>query len=242
MAGFAAFRRTAAAAAEAVPTRSGPEGSSRNEFRSGRRPASHLQRAAAARDTRGPATTARRTSDRKAPDDRRTPCRIGRRNLAKDASAEGAADEFLSRPIRLSGAGAQIPATDLRRSDRPGRLVRTLTNAFKTGRIAQAFMLTGVRGVGKTTDGAHDRARAELHRRRRTRAGRPSNPAAPASTAIAIAEDRHVDVGDGRRQPHRRRRHPRADRGRALSPRARATRSTSSTKCTCCRRTPSTRC
>ena len=30
-------------------------------------------------------------------------------------------------------------------------MVRTLTNAFSTGRIAQAWMLTGVRGVGKTT-------------------------------------------------------------------------------------------
>ncbi len=30
-------------------------------------------------------------------------------------------------------------------------MVRTLTNAFHTGRIAQAYMLTGVRGVGKTT-------------------------------------------------------------------------------------------
>ncbi len=30
-------------------------------------------------------------------------------------------------------------------------MVRTLTNAFASGRIAQAFMLTGVRGVGKTT-------------------------------------------------------------------------------------------
>ena len=30
-------------------------------------------------------------------------------------------------------------------------MVRTLANAFETGRIAQAYMLTGVRGVGKTT-------------------------------------------------------------------------------------------
>ena len=30
-------------------------------------------------------------------------------------------------------------------------MVRTLTNAFASGRIAQAYMLTGVRGVGKTT-------------------------------------------------------------------------------------------
>jgi len=30
-------------------------------------------------------------------------------------------------------------------------MVQTLTNAFQSGRIAQAYMLTGVRGVGKTT-------------------------------------------------------------------------------------------
>src|SRR5277367_1360174 len=30
-------------------------------------------------------------------------------------------------------------------------MVRTLKNAFSSGRIAHAFMLTGVRGVGKTT-------------------------------------------------------------------------------------------
>ncbi|MBU0799975.1 MAG: DNA polymerase III subunit gamma/tau, partial [Alphaproteobacteria bacterium] len=30
-------------------------------------------------------------------------------------------------------------------------LVRTLTNGIEGGRIAQAYMLTGVRGVGKTT-------------------------------------------------------------------------------------------
>ena len=30
-------------------------------------------------------------------------------------------------------------------------MVQTLSNAFNTGRIAQAYMLTGVRGVGKTT-------------------------------------------------------------------------------------------
>ena len=30
-------------------------------------------------------------------------------------------------------------------------MVRTLTNAIEAGRLAHAFMLTGVRGVGKTT-------------------------------------------------------------------------------------------
>jgi DNA polymerase III subunit gamma/tau len=32
-----------------------------------------------------------------------------------------------------------------------GAMVQTLGNAFTTGRIAQAYMLTGVRGIGKTT-------------------------------------------------------------------------------------------
>ena len=53
-------------------------------------------------------------------------------------------------------------------------MVRTLTNAFETGRIAHAFMLTGVRGVGKTTT-AH-LARAELHGRWRGRAEHQSRP------------------------------------------------------------------
>jgi DNA polymerase-3 subunit gamma/tau len=39
--------------------------------------------------------------------------------------------------------------TDLMVGQEP--MVQTLTNAFETGRIAQAYMLTGVRGVGKTT-------------------------------------------------------------------------------------------
>ncbi|AHA27567.1 DNA polymerase III, gamma/tau subunit [Candidatus Liberibacter americanus str. Sao Paulo] len=30
-------------------------------------------------------------------------------------------------------------------------MIKTLTNAFKSGRIAQAYMLSGIRGVGKTT-------------------------------------------------------------------------------------------
>ncbi len=54
------------------------------------------------------------------------------------------------------GAGYQVLARKYRpRSfhDLIGQegMVRTLTNAFSSGRIAHAFMLTGVRGVGKTT-------------------------------------------------------------------------------------------
>ena len=55
---------------------------------------------------------------------------------------------------------APAPYKVLARKYRPRRfedligqeaMVRTLTNAFAAGRIAHAFMLTGVRGVGKTT-------------------------------------------------------------------------------------------
>jgi len=53
-------------------------------------------------------------------------------------------------------AGYQVLARKYRPrlfSDMVGQeaMVRTLANAFETGRVAHAFMLTGVRGVGKTT-------------------------------------------------------------------------------------------
>lgn len=62
-------------------------------------------------------------------------------------------------PQAVSGA-APTPYRVLARKYRPAHfgdligqeaMVRTLTNAFAAGRIPQAWMLTGVRGVGKTT-------------------------------------------------------------------------------------------
>ena len=116
-------------------------------------------------------------------------------------------------------------------------MVRTLTNAFETGRIPQAWMLTGVRGVGKTTT-ARILARAlnyELPDGSVT--GPTIDMPAIGVHCQAIMESRHIDVHrDGRRLAHRRRRHPRDHRRRPLrAGRRRATRSTSSTKCTCCR-------
>ncbi|MEL6322912.1 MAG: DNA polymerase III subunit gamma/tau, partial [Pseudomonadota bacterium] len=71
-------------------------------------------------------------------------------------------------------------------------MVRTLSNAFETGRIAHAFMLTGVRGVGKTTT-ARLLARALNYR--------TSDEDAPSLTldppgehCQAIMESRHPDV------------------------------------------------
>ncbi|MEX6508775.1 DNA polymerase III subunit gamma/tau [Jiella sp. M17.18] len=71
-------------------------------------------------------------------------------------------------------------------------MVRTLTNAFESGRIAQAWMLTGVRGVGKTTT-ARILARAlnyetdEIHQPTIHMTG-------PGVHCQAIMEGRHVDV------------------------------------------------
>ncbi|GLQ80061.1 DNA polymerase III subunit gamma/tau [Mesorhizobium huakuii] len=71
-------------------------------------------------------------------------------------------------------------------------MVRTLTNAFASGRIAQAWMLTGVRGVGKTTT-ARILARA-LNYKTPT-VDQPSvDLAVLGEHCQAIMEGRHVDV------------------------------------------------
>jgi len=72
-------------------------------------------------------------------------------------------------------------------------LVRTLRNAFAMDRIAQAYMLTGVRGVGKTTT-ARILARALNYERD----GLPDRPTLDIAElgrhCQAIMESRHVDV------------------------------------------------
>ncbi|TPK63311.1 MULTISPECIES: DNA polymerase III subunit gamma/tau [unclassified Mesorhizobium] len=71
-------------------------------------------------------------------------------------------------------------------------MVRTLTNAFATGRIAQAWMLTGVRGVGKTTT-ARILARA-LNYKTATIDQPSVDLAVLGEHCQAIMEGRHVDV------------------------------------------------
>jgi DNA polymerase-3 subunit gamma/tau len=71
-------------------------------------------------------------------------------------------------------------------------MVRTLTNAFATGRIAQAYMLTGVRGVGKTTT-ARILARA-LNYEAPGVDGPTIDMKEMGEHCSAIMESRHVDV------------------------------------------------
>ena len=72
-------------------------------------------------------------------------------------------------------------------------MVRTLSNAIDSGRIAHAFILTGVRGVGKTTT-ARIIARA-LNCIGADGSGGPTvAPCGACDHCRSIAEDRHVDV------------------------------------------------
>ena len=110
----------------------------------------------------------------------------------------------------MTDGTAQTPETNTRtgayrvlaRKYRPGTfaeligqepMVRTLKNAIDSGRLAHAFVLTGVRGVGKTTT-------ARLIARALNCVGPDGNgppttdPCGVCRHCTAIAESRHVDV------------------------------------------------
>ena len=73
-------------------------------------------------------------------------------------------------------------------------MVRTVSNAFETGRIPQAWILTGVRGVGKTTT-ARILARALNYELPDGSVKGPTiTMPAPGVHCQAIMESRHIDV------------------------------------------------
>src|SRR3984893_8626843 len=72
-------------------------------------------------------------------------------------------------------------------------MVRTLSNAFETGRIPQAWILTGVRGVGKTTT-ARILARALNYQLPDGSGGPTSRMPEIGVHCREIMESRHVDV------------------------------------------------
>jgi DNA polymerase-3 subunit gamma/tau len=72
-------------------------------------------------------------------------------------------------------------------------MVRTLTNAIEQGRLAHAFILTGVRGIGKTTT-ARIIARVLNCIGEDGSCGPTATPCGVCENCAAIIEDRHVDV------------------------------------------------
>ena len=72
-------------------------------------------------------------------------------------------------------------------------MVRTLKNAFDADRIAQAFMMTGIRGVGKTTT-ARIIAKGMNCIGLEGNTGPTTSPCGQCEHCVAISEGRHVDV------------------------------------------------
>ena len=163
------------------PTGSGPEGSSPNEHGSGRSSASHPFSAMISASQRGRQSDGTMSETVKPSDQ------------GPGEAPEGAGYRVLARKYR--------PASfdDLIGQD---AMVRTVSNAFESGRIPQAWILTGVRGVGKTTT-ARILARA-------------LNYELP-DGSITAAD--HPHAGDGRALPghHREPPHRRLGNGRRLA-------------------------
>lgn len=72
-------------------------------------------------------------------------------------------------------------------------LVQTLTNAIRNNRLHHAYILTGIRGVGKTTT-ARIMAKALNCTGKDSREGPTINPCGICENCRAIAESRHIDV------------------------------------------------
>ncbi|MCV2867632.1 DNA polymerase III subunit gamma/tau [Defluviimonas sp. WL0002] len=72
-------------------------------------------------------------------------------------------------------------------------MVRTLKNAFAAGRIAQAFIMTGIRGTGKTTT-ARIIAKGMNCIGPDGTGGPTTDPCGVCEHCVAIMEGRHVDV------------------------------------------------
>jgi len=73
-------------------------------------------------------------------------------------------------------------------------MVRTLANAFAAGRIAHAFMLTGVRGVGKTTTARIIAKALNCIGPDGSRTAPTVTPCGVCEPCVSIAESRNVDV------------------------------------------------
>ena len=111
-------------------------------------------------------------------------------------------DDLPTNEAQTGAAKRSVPYQVLARKYRPQRfeeligqdaMVRTLTNAIRENRIAHAFVLTGVRGVGKTTT-ARIIARALNCVGADGQGGPTVSPCGVCDPCVAIADSRHVDV------------------------------------------------
>ncbi|MEQ8192952.1 MAG: DNA polymerase III subunit gamma/tau [Rhodospirillales bacterium] len=130
--------------------------------------------------------------------------------LMTEPSAPAPADDVTATESPVPGTAGKADAGAYRvlaRKYRPANftelvgqeaLVRTLTNAIHRGRLAHAFLLTGVRGVGKTTT-ARIIARAlncigPDGEKDGKKTGPTAEPCGVCEHCRAIGEDRHMDV------------------------------------------------
>jgi len=144
------------------------------------------------------------------------------------------------------GEAYRVLARKYRPSDFTGligqdALVKTLSNAFATGRIAHAFMLTAY-AVSARRRTARIIARALNCIGPDGKRKEPTvTPCGVCEPCVAIAESRHVDVQEMDAASNNGVEEVRQIIDAcAMPPPARATRSTSSTKCTCFEGRPST--
>ena len=144
----------------------------------------------------------------------------------------------------LSRARAQIPPAGFHRPDRAGGAGQDALQRVRDGAHRACLHAHRRARRGQDDDGAHHRARAQLHRPgRQAHRTRPSILAACASPAWRLP--RAATSMCRRWMPPRApasTTSARSSKACAMRRRRRATRSTSSTKCTCCRSRRSTAC
>ena len=107
--------------------------------------------------------------------------------------------DLLQREMDVTSLRYQVTANNLANSEVPNfkrtevNFESELKNAIDSGRVAQAYMLTGIRGIGKTTS-ARIIARALNCIGPDGKGGMTTEPCGVCEHCRAIAEDRHIDV------------------------------------------------